>query len=141
MDTVLFFGIFSIYFRVEENFAGGKFREIPCPVDFYFAGGKFGAKSKFANIAEISSTRKIRAIQYSVGDRHKLDHFDKNALSKEICFCLGGPRAGGKFFFLTMFWQQSQYDSRLRFSSRVLVRVMVRIRVRVSDRVMVRASG
>ena len=48
-------------------------------------------------------------------------------------------------FFLTMFWQQSQYDSRLRFSSRVLVRVMVRLRlrVRVSDRVMVMvmASG
>ena len=31
------------------------------------------------------------------------------------------------FFFLTMFWQQSQYDSRLRFSYRVLVRVMVRL--------------
>ena len=48
---------------------------------------------------------------------------------------------GWQIFFLTMFWQQSKYDSRLRFSSRVLVRVMVR--VRVSDRVMVmvRASG
>ena len=46
--------------------------------------------------------------------------------------------AGWQIFFLTMFWQQSQYDSMLRFSSRVFVRVMVR--VRVSDRVMVRAS-
>ena len=52
------------YFRVEEKFAGGKFREIPCAVDNYFAGGKFRAKSKFANIAKISSTRKIRVIQY-----------------------------------------------------------------------------
>ena len=50
----------------EENFAGGKFLEIPCSVDIYFAGGKFRAKSKFANIAKISSTRKIRVIQYSV---------------------------------------------------------------------------
>ncbi len=48
--------------------------------------------------------------------------------------------AGWQIFFLTMFWQQSQYDSMLRFSSRVFVRVMVRLRVRVSDRVMVRAS-
>ena len=53
-----------IYFRVEEKFAGGKFREITCAVDIYFAGGKFRAKSKFANIAKISSTRKIRVIQY-----------------------------------------------------------------------------
>ena len=43
---------------------GGKFREIPCAVDIYFAGGKFRAKSKFANIAKMSSTRKIRVIQY-----------------------------------------------------------------------------
>ena len=48
----------------EENFAGGKFREIPFAVDFIFAGGKFRAKSKFANIAKISSTRKIGVIQY-----------------------------------------------------------------------------
>ena len=33
-------------------------------MDIYFAGGKFRAKSKFANIAKISSTRKIRVIQY-----------------------------------------------------------------------------
>ena len=51
------------YFRVEEKFAGRKFREIPCVVEIYFAGGKFRAKSKFANIANISSTRKIRVIQ------------------------------------------------------------------------------
>ena len=25
--------LFVFYFRVEENFAGGKFREIPCAVD------------------------------------------------------------------------------------------------------------
>ena len=34
---------------MEEKFAGGKFREIPCAVDIYFAGGKFRAQSKFAN--------------------------------------------------------------------------------------------
>ena len=33
----------------DENFAGGKFREIPFAVDIIFAGGKFRAKSKFAN--------------------------------------------------------------------------------------------
>ena len=33
-------------------------------MDFIFAGGKFRAKSKFANIAKISSTRKIGVIQY-----------------------------------------------------------------------------
>ena len=48
----------------EENFAGGKFREIPFGVDIIFAGGKFRAKSKFANIAKITSTRKIGVIQY-----------------------------------------------------------------------------
>ena len=48
----------------EKNFAGGKFREIPCAVDIYFAGGKFRAKSKFANIAKLFSTRKVRVIQY-----------------------------------------------------------------------------
>ena len=46
------------YFRVEEKFAGGKFREIPFGVDIIFAGGKFRAKSKFAKIAKIYSTRK-----------------------------------------------------------------------------------
>ena len=53
-----FFGILE----EEEKFAGRKFREIPCAVDIYFAGGKFRAKSKFANIAKMSSTRKIRVI-------------------------------------------------------------------------------
>ena len=55
--------VFLFYFRVEENFAGGKFREIPFGVDIIFAGGKFRAKSKFANIAKNSSTRKIGVIQ------------------------------------------------------------------------------
>ena len=36
-----------------------------------------------------------------------------------------GP--GGKSFFLTMLRQHSQYDSRLGFSFRVLVRVTVRL--------------
>ena len=49
----------------EENFAGGKFRDIPFSVDIIFAGGNFRAKSKFANIAKISSTRKIGVIQYT----------------------------------------------------------------------------
>ena len=48
----------------EEIFAGGNFREIPFAVDIIFAGGKFRAKSKFANIAKISSTRKIGVMQY-----------------------------------------------------------------------------
>ena len=71
MDIVLFVlrirglrPLLTFYFRVEQKFAGGKFREIPFTVDIYFAGGKFRAKSKFANIANISSTRKIRVIQY-----------------------------------------------------------------------------
>ena len=62
-----------------------------------------------------------------------------HSLSVDRYLCeVEGPAA--IFFCLTMFRQQSQYDSRLRFSSRVLVRVsvMVRVRVRVSD--MVRAS-
>ena len=71
MGTVLFclhnMGLIPLlvfYFRVDEKFAGGKFREIPCAVDIYFAGGKFHAKSKFSNTAKISSTRKIRVVQY-----------------------------------------------------------------------------
>ena len=54
--------LLEFYFRGEENFAGGKFREIPFAVDIIFAGGKFRAKSQFANIAKISSTRKIGVI-------------------------------------------------------------------------------
>ena len=49
----------------EEKFAGGKFREIPFAVDIIFAGGKFRAKSKFAKIAKINSTRKIELVLYS----------------------------------------------------------------------------
>ena len=56
------------YFRVEEKFAGGKFREIPFAGDIIFAGGKFRAKSKFAKIAKINSTRKIGVIQYTFTD-------------------------------------------------------------------------
>ena len=41
--------LLEFYFRREENVAGGKFREIPFAVDIIFAGGKFRAKSKFAN--------------------------------------------------------------------------------------------
>ena len=54
--------ILVFYFRVEEKFAGGKFREIPFAVDIIFAGGKFRAKSRFAKIAKIYSTRKIGVI-------------------------------------------------------------------------------
>ena len=36
-------------------------------MDVIFAGGKFRAKSKFANIAKISSTRKIGVIQNLLG--------------------------------------------------------------------------
>ena len=31
---------------------------------------------------------------YSFGKRHQLDHFDKTALSKEICFFSGGGGLG-----------------------------------------------
>ena len=34
-------------------------------MDIIFAGGKFRAKSQFANIAKISSTRKMGVIQYA----------------------------------------------------------------------------
>ena len=54
------------YFRVEEKFAGGKCREIPLAVDIHFAGGIFRGKSQFAHKAKISSTRKIRVIQYLI---------------------------------------------------------------------------
>ena len=72
MDTVLFLShirglkpLLVFNFRVEEKFAGGKFREIPFAVDIIFARGKFRANSKFAKIAKIYSTRKIGVIQYS----------------------------------------------------------------------------
>ena len=35
---------------------------------------------------------------YFLGERHKLDHLDNNALSKEMCFCSGGPRVEGVIF-------------------------------------------
>ena len=73
MDIVLFLlhirglkPLLVFYFRVEEKFAGGKFREIPFGVDIISAGGKFRAKSKFAKIAKIYSTRKIGVIQYLI---------------------------------------------------------------------------
>ena len=50
----------------EGKFRERKFREIPFGVDIIFAGGKFRAKSKFAKIAKISSTRKIGVIQYTI---------------------------------------------------------------------------
>ena len=70
MDILLFFlhirglkPLLVFYFRAEEKFAGGTFGEIPFGVDIIFAGGKFRAKSKFAKIAKIYSTRKIGVIQ------------------------------------------------------------------------------
>ena len=72
MDTVQFWlhirglkPLLVFDFRVDEKFAGGKFREIPFGRNIIFAGGTFRAKSKFANIAKISSTRKI-GVMYSI---------------------------------------------------------------------------
>ena len=48
-------------------------------MDIYFAGGTFRAKSKFGNIAKISSTRKIRVIQYFVLMR------SSSQVSDEVC--------------------------------------------------------
>ena len=59
----------------ELNFAGGKFREIPLAVDIIFAGGKFRAKSKFAKIAKLNSTRKIGVIQYAHKHTHMARRF------------------------------------------------------------------
>ena len=39
-------------------------------MDIIFAGGKFRAKSQFANIPKMSSTRKIGVIQYSIAGYH-----------------------------------------------------------------------
>ena len=51
MDTALFVlhirglkPLLVFYFRVEEKFAGGKFREITFAVNIIFAGVKFRAK-------------------------------------------------------------------------------------------------
>ena len=46
-----------------------------------------------------------------------------------------------QIFFLTMFRQHSQYDSRLGFSFRVLVRVRLRVRVSVRVILMVRVRA
>ena len=46
------------------------------------------------------------------------------------CARLGGVGRAAIFFLLTMLRQHSQYDSRLGFSFRVLVRVRVRVSVR-----------
>ena len=44
--------------------------------------------------------------------KHLIKFHIKHRRSQD--FCLGGG-APGNFFFLTMFWQHSQYDSRLGF--------------------------
>ena len=62
-------------FRVEEIFAGGKFREIPFGVVIIFAGGKIRAKSKFVNLAKISSSRKIGVI----GLQYTADTYDSRS--------------------------------------------------------------
>ena len=68
MGTVLFLlhrpigglkPLFVFYFRVEEKFAGGKFREIPFTVDIIFAGGKFRAKSKFRKYRKLTPREKL----------------------------------------------------------------------------------
>ena len=69
----------------EEYFAGGKFREIPFAVDINFAGGKFRAKSKFANIAKISSTRKIGVIQYIVLSNKMLSKIVQSCCLQSLC--------------------------------------------------------
>ena len=56
--------LFVFYCRGEAQFAGGKFREIPFAVGIFFAGGNFCAKSKLANIAKMSYTRKVRVVRY-----------------------------------------------------------------------------
>ena len=82
MDTVLFLlhirglkPLLVFNFRVEEKFAGGKFREIPFAMDIIYAAGKFRAKSKFAKIAKMYSTRIIGVIgAYSkLGYNHKVN--------------------------------------------------------------------
>ena len=61
----------SILFSRGGKIRGGKFREITFAVDIIFAGGKFRAKSKFAKIAKIYSTRKIGVIQYTSTQLHQ----------------------------------------------------------------------
>ena len=71
MDTVLFVlhirglkPLLVFYFRVDEKFAGGKFREIPFAGDIIFAGGKFRAKSSFRKIAKFTPREKL--VLYSI---------------------------------------------------------------------------
>ena len=54
------------FFRVEEKFAGGKFREIPFAVDIYFAGGKFRAKSKIREYSKNFLHAKNMCYTYTV---------------------------------------------------------------------------
>ena len=75
--------LLEYYFRGEENFAGGHFREIPFAVDVIFAGGKFRAKSKFANIAKNSSTRKI--IQYYNNNNNHSSNNNSIYLYSDMC--------------------------------------------------------
>ena len=61
--------LLEFYFRGEENFAGGKFRGRKISRNsirsgYYFRGREFRAKSQFANLAKISSSRKIGVMQY-----------------------------------------------------------------------------
>ena len=59
--------LYNTLFSREENFAKSEF-EIFSREDIFaniLFTGKFRAKSKFANIAKISTTRKIGVIQYS----------------------------------------------------------------------------
>ena len=80
--------ILVFYFRVEIKFARDNFRGILFAV--YFAGGKFRAKSKFANIAKISSMRNdvlysIRTLAYAyILIDYKLVHI----IQKKYLLCL-----------------------------------------------------
>ena len=56
-------------------------------------------------------------------------HDDCNVVAKKLQLDCPHPPPAREFFFLTMLRQHSQYDSRLGFSFRVLVRVMVRVRL------------
>ena len=67
---------------MKGNFAGRKYREIPLAADMYFAEGKFREKTKFANIAKISSMRKIFVIQYSIKKKMPLNRLQKQVESE-----------------------------------------------------------
>ena len=58
-------------------------------MDIIFAGGKFRAKSQFANIAKISSTRKIGVIQYSTTDHiHAINQLKEKCREYNIPLCV-----------------------------------------------------